>query len=96
MSAHLDVNVASLLANHVEEPAQVGCGVQGQAPMGESTVGVLLVSRPVRRQRRACGCHYPHLSSESRQCHSAPGLKVLQDPQELRAVTRRCASECQL
>ena len=61
-TAHLNVNVASLLTKHGEEPAQVSSGIQSQAAVGESVVGVLHVVCPIRRQRRASGCHNPDLS----------------------------------
>ena len=62
MTPHLDVDVASLLTNDIEEPAQVGSSIQGQALMGDSAVGELLVVCPIWRQRCASGGDDPHLS----------------------------------
>ena len=65
MSPHLNVDVAGLLTNHVEEPAQVGSSVQSQALMGDSVVGILLVICPIWRQRCASGGYDPDLSKGS-------------------------------
>ena len=64
MTPHLNVDVASLLTNHIEEPAQVGSNVQSQALMGKSAIRILLVVCAIWRQRCASGGYYPDLSKD--------------------------------
>lgn len=81
MTPHLDVDVASLLTNHIEEPAQVGSSVQSQALMGDSVVGILLVICPIWRQHCTNGGYDPDLSKGSFYCQVALILQVTRYPQ---------------